>query len=244
MRSLSGLVFFVSLKKPRDVTSHPIFSRQFIYYKSLTWRIRGVCGSIPLLFTTCKVTNWREMEGKRWGNKICRSIFFASPTYGCWTKNSGTPKWMVKIMEHPIKMGWFGGTPIFGNTHKFLRFFFQNSPGTDFYSISKNMTEVYDHCNMIAKLIKTTLKLTANTPENRPGPKRKQSYSNHPFSDAMLASGRVAGRGYTLTRMILRRIILRLKKCCPHTTILRHFNLQTMATVKWEIFSNRAANLK
>ncbi len=29
----------------------------------------------------------------------------------------GSPKWMVKIMENPIKMGWFGGTPIFGNIH-------------------------------------------------------------------------------------------------------------------------------
>ena len=25
------------------------------------------------------------------------------------SENSGTPKWMVKIMENPIKMGWFGG---------------------------------------------------------------------------------------------------------------------------------------
>ena len=24
---------------------------------------------------------------------------------------------MVKIMENPNKDGWFGGTPIFGNTH-------------------------------------------------------------------------------------------------------------------------------
>ena len=24
--------------------------------------------------------------------------------------------WMVKIMENPIKNGWFGGTIIFGNT--------------------------------------------------------------------------------------------------------------------------------
>ena len=24
---------------------------------------------------------------------------------------------MVKIMENPINMGWFGGTPIFGNIH-------------------------------------------------------------------------------------------------------------------------------
>ena len=30
----------------------------------------------------------------------------------------GPPKWMVKIMENPIKMGWFGGfSHIFGNTH-------------------------------------------------------------------------------------------------------------------------------
>ena len=35
------------------------------------------------------------------------------------SKNSGTPKWMVKIMENPIKMDDLGGftTPIFGNTH-------------------------------------------------------------------------------------------------------------------------------
>ena len=36
-----------------------------------------------------------------------------------------------------------------------------------------------------------SLKLTAKAPENRPGPKRKRSYSNHPFSGAMLVSGRV-----------------------------------------------------
>ena len=29
-----------------------------------------------------------------------------------------------------------------------------------------------------------SLKLTANAPENRPGPKRKRSYSNHPFLGA------------------------------------------------------------
>ena len=34
------------------------------------------------------------------------------------SKNRGTPKWMVKIMETPIKMDDLGGknTPIFGNT--------------------------------------------------------------------------------------------------------------------------------
>ena len=33
------------------------------------------------------------------------------------SKNRGTPKWMVKIMKHPIKMNDLGGNPtIFGNT--------------------------------------------------------------------------------------------------------------------------------
>ena len=33
------------------------------------------------------------------------------------SKNRGTPKWMVKIMENPIKMDDLGGfPPIFGNT--------------------------------------------------------------------------------------------------------------------------------
>ena len=34
------------------------------------------------------------------------------------SKNRGTPKWMVKIMEHPIKMDDLGGKPtIFENVH-------------------------------------------------------------------------------------------------------------------------------
>ena len=35
-------------------------------------------------------------------------------TYGCQPKNRGDgkpPKWMVKIMEKPVKMGWFGVKP-------------------------------------------------------------------------------------------------------------------------------------
>ena len=35
-----------------------------------------------------------------------------------------TPKWMVKIKENPIKMGWFGGTTIFGNIHMLLPWWF------------------------------------------------------------------------------------------------------------------------
>ena len=34
------------------------------------------------------------------------------------SKNRGTPKWMVKIMENPIKIDDLGGGPtIFGNIH-------------------------------------------------------------------------------------------------------------------------------
>ena len=35
------------------------------------------------------------------------------------SKNSGTPKWMVKIMEHPIKMDDLG-VPLFLETPKCL----------------------------------------------------------------------------------------------------------------------------
>ena len=35
------------------------------------------------------------------------------------SKNRGTPKWMVKIMENPMNkwMIWGENPPIFGNTH-------------------------------------------------------------------------------------------------------------------------------
>ena len=46
------------------------------------------------------------------------------------SKNSGTPKWMVKIMENPIKMDDLGGKPpIFGNIQ--VRFgFSRNTPNS------------------------------------------------------------------------------------------------------------------
>ena len=38
------------------------------------------------------------------------------------SENRGIQKWMVKIMENPIKMDDFGGNPtIFGNTHMLFR---------------------------------------------------------------------------------------------------------------------------
>ena len=47
---------------------------------------------------------------------------FPKCVYGCnyisFPKIGGKPpKWMVKIMENPIKMDDLGGTMIFGNTH-------------------------------------------------------------------------------------------------------------------------------
>jgi len=35
------------------------------------------------------------------------------------SKNSGIPKWMVKIMENPIKMDDLGGNPSKGGTFNF-----------------------------------------------------------------------------------------------------------------------------
>ena len=36
--------------------------------------------------------------------------------FGCWTKNRGTPKRMVKILENPIKIDDLGGPPLFLET--------------------------------------------------------------------------------------------------------------------------------
>ena len=51
-------------------------------------------------------TNLQEMPTLGWNH-----------SYMGVSTNNGTPKWMVKIRENPIKMGWFGGpTLIFGKT--------------------------------------------------------------------------------------------------------------------------------
>ena len=50
------------------------------------------------------------------------AAYQASPKrcfFGCWTKNRGVfypPKWMVKIMENPIRMDDLGGFPLFLET--------------------------------------------------------------------------------------------------------------------------------
>ena len=53
----------------------------------------------------------------------------------------------------------------------------------------------YPRYGTVLRKVGGPLKLTAKAPENRPGPKTKRSYSNHPFSGAkMLVSGRVHPR--------------------------------------------------
>ena len=36
------------------------------------------------------------------------------------SKNRDTPKWMVKILENPIKMGWFGGKTHYFRKHPYV----------------------------------------------------------------------------------------------------------------------------
>ena len=53
-----------------------------------------------------------------------RGFFYScvlTTIYGCF-QNRGTPKWMVKIMENPIKMGWFGGKTHYFRKHPYKHF--------------------------------------------------------------------------------------------------------------------------
>ena len=51
-----------------------------------------------------------------WKPPFARAML--SLVYGCFQQQGKTPKWMVKIMENPIKMDDLGGKPtILGNTH-------------------------------------------------------------------------------------------------------------------------------
>ena len=59
--------------------------------------------------------SWWENDEKRWPF----SLLNGSNKMGVSKNRGGPPKWMVKIMENPIKMDDLGGfttTPIFGNT--------------------------------------------------------------------------------------------------------------------------------
>ena len=55
----------------------------------------------------------------RWNNPLILSTSMTYPrgVYMGVSKNRGTPKWMVYNNGKSYWNGWFGGTPIFGNTH-------------------------------------------------------------------------------------------------------------------------------
>ena len=42
------------------------------------------------------------------------------------SKNRGTPKWMVKIMENPIEMDDLGENPLFSETSIYIYTYFDN----------------------------------------------------------------------------------------------------------------------
>ena len=53
--------------------------------------------------------SWVVKHLRRWGfDSPWRCTSLPTKTYGCWTKNRGTPKWMV-YNGKPYQNGWFGG---------------------------------------------------------------------------------------------------------------------------------------
>ena len=70
------------------------------------------------------VRNWCNATACRWTLGTLRFGRNPKKLWGCdsgWSylgisKNSGNPKWMVKIMENPIKMDDLGGPPLFLET--------------------------------------------------------------------------------------------------------------------------------
>ena len=69
------------------------------------------------------------------------------------SQNSGTSKWMV-YNGKPYENGWFGGTPIFGNTHILILQYFAHPdfyhPNcfSEFWSVRKRWTLVEDPCDI------------------------------------------------------------------------------------------------
>ena len=101
---------------------------------------------------------------------LVKHRFFTSSHMGV-SKNRGTPKWINFIMENPNKIPWIWGAHPYFWKHPYGVGHLNNH--------QKNKQKV------------PSLKLTW-PPENRPGPKRKQSSSSHPCSGAkMVVSGRV-----------------------------------------------------
>ncbi len=99
---------------------------------SLLWPLWEACfdpTKMPWINTTLTPRVAKKCLGRGWGRGSCTCRWWR-----CWgfmdcQNNMGVepkiggkpPKWMVKIMENPIKMGWFGGVfhPYFGMFHPY-----------------------------------------------------------------------------------------------------------------------------
>ncbi len=99
------------------------------------WRFQAHDISETFAWSICSA-NWSSVEGHRVNNKLtllCPLVSWedlilvkSSGVSKSWTKlwifylgvskNRGIPKWMVKIMENPIKMDDLGGFPLFLET--------------------------------------------------------------------------------------------------------------------------------
>ena len=132
-------------------------------------------------------SSWGRLATPSDPHSVCGDIWMLNQKIGIIT-----PKWMVKIMENPIKMGWFGGTTIFGNTHinispKYtldvslslshcFTVFEHSVPKKTFHSSTKNQT-LTQWCSRVHDLSLTSTK-----------PKRPQLWLPHaktsPFSSA------------------------------------------------------------
>ena len=94
-------------------TSQTIWSWNLQYLKTLITAGKEECWVIELIRSyhkslICKLQGYI-------GISVYLACIIPVDTNMSVSKNRGTPKWMVKTMEKPIKNGWFGG-----NTHHFI----------------------------------------------------------------------------------------------------------------------------
>ena len=118
----------------------PLFSACRRRGGALSPKIASVeCGVPPWRLISCRLEAWLFTQNWLETRGCCTLIFrWDMLLRGCWLLSSGTCfRWFAEInpkniwvfpkigvpqngwfiMENPIKMGWFGGTTIFGNIH-------------------------------------------------------------------------------------------------------------------------------
>ena len=68
--------------------------------------------------TPWRINGWFTYSHHPWKETTYPWKTKQTSIWGVSKNRGGPPKWMVKIMENPIKKGWFGGkTPYFRNLH-------------------------------------------------------------------------------------------------------------------------------